>query len=99
MKTNNVSKSIIVLCIMAWIVLAIGVCGSLDCNTMEVNEAIGFITVRTIILACIVGISAVSDLLYKNTRKENDKYGYVSTRNGRRSSINHRIFTCNDWSR
>lgn len=63
------SKIIISMCAMLWMVLAIGVCGALDCDTMTVDQAIIYIAVRTCILACIAWIASVGDLLYQNIKE------------------------------
>lgn len=77
---SKTAQAIIGLCILLWMVLAIGVCGSLDCNTMTVLDAIQYIAVRTCILACIVGITVTADMWHKGIKKP-DKDGHPSQAN------------------
>lgn len=63
------SKIIISTCVMLWMVLAIGVCGALDCDTMTVDQAIIYIASRTALLACVVGITATVDMWHNSIKK------------------------------
>ena len=63
------SKLIISMCVMVWMVLAIGVCGALDCDTMTVDQAIIYIASRTAVLACVVGITATVDMWHSSIKK------------------------------
>ena len=63
------SKIIISTCVMLWMVLAIGVCGALDCDTMTVDQAIIYIASRTAVLACVVGITATVDMWHSSIKK------------------------------
>ena len=63
------SKLIISMCVMVWMVLAIGVCGALDCDTMTVDQAIIYIASRTALLACVVGITATVDMWHSSIKK------------------------------
>lgn len=66
---SKISKLIISMCVMLWMVLAIGVCGALDCDTMTVDQAIIYIASRTAVLACVVGITASVELWRDSIKK------------------------------
>ena len=63
------SKTIISMCVIAWIIMAFGICGALDCDTMTTHDAIIYILSRTVFLACIVGITATADMWHKEIKK------------------------------
>lgn len=64
----KLSELIIGLCILTWLILSVGVCGSLDCNEITVLEAIKRVGIYTIIIACIAGITGTIEM-WKESRR------------------------------
>ena len=72
---SKVSQGIIGLCIAAWFVLAIGVCGGLDCSTMEIEQALDYIKTGTKILLGIIVFTVCLEKIIKSLcRKERKEW-------------------------
>lgn len=62
---TRITKTILSICLVVWVVLALCVCGALDTDTMTVSEAIKYILNRTSILVVIFCITVIVEKLRK----------------------------------
>ena len=56
---SKTAKAIITVCILLWFVFSFGIIGSLDIERMKIEYAKRWFIDYTVVLACIVGITAL----------------------------------------